>query len=189
MADIVISPFSNSSVRDWPAYHFSALVGLLLEKWRDDGVVRVVGTGNQRHMANEIVRPHPSDRVENACGRLSWDELVESLKAAACVIGNNSGIPHLAGYYGRPTVCVCGGSHQRLEWRPLGFSVVVVSRVLGCSPCQLDHGHVSPFAKACLREIKPEVVAEAAISIMDRVRSHVAVAEGNPDASGGATLL
>ena len=91
------------------------------------------------------------------------------LGRARCVIGNNSGIVHLGGHFGVPTVCVFGGSHQRGEWHARGVSVVTVSRTIGCSPCQLDHGGVSPYGKACLREIAPEEVADATVLAIERV--------------------
>jgi ADP-heptose:LPS heptosyltransferase len=166
--DIVIAPFSNSPIRDWPGTHYADLIGLLLEHLAGDCRIRVTGAANQRLGASEIVRYHPADRVINTCGRLSWDAVLLALRGADCVIGNNSGIAHVSGYFGTPTVCVFGGSHQRLEWRPRGDNVVVLSRVIGCSPCHLDHGHVSPYGKACLREITPKEVAEAAMMMMER---------------------
>jgi ADP-heptose:LPS heptosyltransferase len=168
---IVVAPFSNSDIRDWPTGHWAALIGLLLERWTEGGTIRVIGTRNQMLRAAEVVRAFDATRVVNMCGHMAWDAVLAQLRAAACVIGNNSGVAHLAGFYGVPTVCVFGGSHQRMEWRPLGFNVVTVSRVIGCSPCQLDHGQVSPYAKACLREIAPETVADAAFRIMERVKA------------------
>ena len=167
MSMIVVAPFSNSSIRDWPVGHWARLIGLLLDRWT--GAIRVIGTRNQMLGAAEVVRAFDATRVLNACGHMAWEEVLIELRSAACVIGNNSGVAHLAGFYGAPTVCVFGGSHQRMEWRPLGLNVVVLSRVIGCSPCQLDHGQVSPYAKACLREIAPETVAKAAFTVMERV--------------------
>jgi ADP-heptose:LPS heptosyltransferase len=167
MSTIVIAPFSNSEIRDWPVGHWARLIGLLLDRWA--GEIHVIGTRNQMLRAAEVVRAYDATRVMNMCGHMVWNEALAGLRRAACVIGNNSGVAHVAGFYGAPTVCVFGGSHQRLEWRPLGFNVVVLSRVIGCSPCQLDHGQISPYAKACLREIAPETVANAAFGIMDRV--------------------
>ena len=169
MSDIVIAPFSNSDIRDWPIDHYGTLVGLLLERLAADDRIRIIGTRNQKLRACEIVRPYPATRVVNACGLHAWAEVVEQLRRARCIISNNSGVGHLGGHYGVPTVCVFGGSHQRHEWRPLGRSVVLVSRAIGCSPCQLDHGGVSPYGKACLREIAPEEVAGAAFMIMGRI--------------------
>lgn len=167
MSTIVIAPYSNSAIRDWPAHHFTSLIGLLLDGWRDrDGIIRVVGTASQRLRANAIVRPYRADRVLNDCGRLAWSLVVDELRDAACVIGNNSGIAHLAGSLGVPTVCIFGGSHQRREWRPLGFNVILLSREIGCSPCHLDHGANCSNGLACLREITPDVVAEATLDAL-----------------------
>ena len=170
MTDIVVAPFSNSDIRDWPIGHYARLIALLLDAVEDGATIRVIGTRNQKQRAFEIVRAFDATRVVNECGHKSWPEVLAMLRRAACVIGNNSGVAHLAGFFGVPTVCVFGGSHQRLEWRPLGFNVTVVTRVIGCSPCQLDHGQFSPYAKACLREIEPGSVAEAALATMARVR-------------------
>ena len=168
MSDILIAPFSNSDIRDWPVAHFAALAGLLLDRLDGDVRLCVIGTAGQKMRAREIVRPHPVDRVVNLCGRLTWAEVVARLKVAPCIIGNNSGITHLGGYFSVPTVCVFGGSHQRHEWRALGSSVITVSRAIGCSPCQLDHGGSSPYDKACLREIEPHIVADAVTRSMSQ---------------------
>lgn len=171
MSDIIVAPFSNSVIRDWQPEHVSKMISLLLDTPQVTGLIRVIGTPGQRLGACEIVRFHPSDRVFNDCGRMPWPAVVGSLRDAACVIGNNSGIAHLAGALGTPTVCVFGGSHQRLEWRPRGQNVVVVSRVIGCSPCHLDHGHSSPYSKACLRDIQPAEVRDAVVMIMARAQN------------------
>lgn len=168
MNDIIVAPFSNSAIRDWPAGHFSNLIALLLEGMTASARIRVVGAPGQRLGGCEIVRSHPADRVVNECGRLAWPAVLRMLQGAGCVIGNNSGIAHVSASFGTPTVCVFGGSHQRLEWRPRGANVVVLSRAIGCSPCHLDHGHLSPYAKACLYDISPSVVCDAALSVMAR---------------------
>lgn len=171
MNAIVIAPFSNSAIRDWPARHFVALVELLLQGEVTAGCpIRIIGTASQRARAAAIVRPYPTDRVVNECGRLSWPQVITTLRSAACIIGNNSGIAHLGGYYGVPTICIFGGSHQRLEWRPLGFNVVLLSRSIGCSPCHLDHGSRCPYGLACLQEISPAEVAAAVSSAIGAAR-------------------
>ena len=170
MSEVIVAPFSNSDIRDWPLVRYAELVGLLLERLPPETAIRVIGTPSQKLRVNQIVRPYPATRVTNECGRLSWAEVIVRLKTAACVIGNNSGVGHLGGYFGVPTVCVFGGSHPRGEWRPLGESVVLVSRVIGCSPCQLDHATGSPYGKACLWEISAQAVCDAVLAAMDRMR-------------------
>jgi ADP-heptose:LPS heptosyltransferase len=163
---IVLAPFSNSALRDWPAMHFAALARLLIE--RTDGAIpiRVFGTQAQRLRANQIVRGLRADLVSNDCGRLPWSSVEAELAAARCVIGNNSGIAHISANLGTPTVCIFGGSHQRLEWRPLGPSVVTVSNVIACSPCHADHRGRCDYGLSCLREIAPETIADVVCDIL-----------------------
>lgn len=168
MSGIVIAPFSNSGIRDWPGSHFARLIGLLLDRVAPTEPLRIIGMASQRLRACEIVRSHPATRVLNQCGRLSWEEMVAMVRGARCVIANNSGVSHLGGHFGVPTVSIFAGTHNRREWGALGSSVVIVSRVIGCSPCQLDHGQVSPYDKACLREISPEAVADAVEAALGR---------------------
>jgi ADP-heptose:LPS heptosyltransferase len=169
MTGLVIAPFSNSGIRDWPGRHFSTLIGLLLDRLPGTTTIAVIGTASHRLRANEIVRSHPADRVRNLSGRQSWSEMAGLLKSSDAAVVNNSGVAHLAGYLGVPTVSIFAGTHQRREWRALGSSVVLVTRAIGCSPCQLDHGQTSPYDKACLRQIDPETVADAVFANMARV--------------------
>jgi ADP-heptose:LPS heptosyltransferase len=164
MSDIIIAPFANGDIRDWQPYHFSTLIGLLLERW--EGVVRVVGARSQATRAAAIVRPYDATRVVSDCGRLAWNDLVAVVRGATCVIGNNSGITHLSASLGVPTVCVFGGSHRRDEWHPMGFSAWTISRAIGCAPCHLHRARDCPYDKACLDQIDPETVARAALAAM-----------------------
>lgn len=163
---VVVAPFSNSGIRDWPGRNYAALIGLLLDRLPEAEPISVVGMRTHRLRACEIVRAFPATRVANLCGRQAREELIATLRGAACVIANNSGVSHLAASLGAPTVSIFAGTHNRREWRALGGNVVLISRAIGCSPCQLDHGQVSPYDKACLRGIAPETVAEAALRLM-----------------------
>lgn len=167
MSHIVIAPFSNSDIRDWPAAHFGALIARFVARRRE--TVHVVGAPGQAMRAREIVRPFDSSRVVNDCGRLRWEDTVALVRSAACVIGNNSGIAHLAAFEGVPTLCIFGGAHQRLEWRPLGDRVVTLSRAIACSPCQLHHAAHCPYGLACLEQISPDTAFDTAVRLIDHV--------------------
>ncbi len=171
MRHIVIAPFSNSDIRDWPAPHYRALIARLVAD--RDGLVHVVGEPGQAIRAREIVRPFDSARVINDCGRSVWGDVVNLIQSAACVIGNNSGIAHLAVFEGVPTVCVFGGAHQRLEWRPIGSHAVTLSRAIACSPCHFHHAAHCPYGLACLEQITPDAVFETVSRLVDRVPGEV----------------
>jgi len=166
MNHIVIAPFSNSDIRDWQAAHFRTLIGQLVAERNE--VVHVVGAPGQAIRAREIVRPFDPRRVVADCGRTPWSATLGLIRSAACVVGNNSGIAHLAAFEGVPTVCVFSGSHQRLEWRPIGEQVITLSRAIACSPCHFHYAAHCPFGLACLDQITPDTVFDAISRLIGR---------------------
>lgn len=165
MSEILIAPLSHNPLRDWPARHYMALIDILLTRLPDEVGIALAGSPNQRLILDEIVRPFPADRLSNTCG-LPWESVISRVREAACVVGNNSGLAHLAGFFGTPTVCIFGGSHQRTEWAPLRPNVIVLSRAIGCSPCQYHDPKDCPYDVACLREIAPATVADTVTGLL-----------------------
>jgi ADP-heptose:LPS heptosyltransferase len=150
---IVVAPFSNDQLRDWPATHFAALIGRCVTDLQV--TVKVVGTIQQREAANGIGRGFPSHRVENTCGLMSWRELVNVIAQAQVVVGNNSGVVHESAKANVPTVCIFGGSHAASEWMPRGPGVFLVTKYTACSPCARGS---CAYGKRCLHEIGPDLV-------------------------------
>jgi ADP-heptose:LPS heptosyltransferase len=154
-APVVISPFANERVRQWPAAHFRELVELI---WREHGLQTViVGTRAQRASGNIIVRGLSSEIVANACGAMSWRELVAAVDAAPYVVANNSGVAHLAAARGRWTLCVFAASHAPVEWMPRGPSAVTIVLRLPCAPCSIG-GDLCPNGVACMTDLRPKDV-------------------------------
>ena len=64
----------------------------------------------------------------NACLRnLSLPEVVEELRHCGLFIGNDSGITHIAAYWGTPTIALFGATDPRV-WGPVGRRVRVLER-------------------------------------------------------------
>jgi ADP-heptose:LPS heptosyltransferase len=152
---VVISPFANERVRQWPAAHFRELIELI---WREHGLPSlIVGARAQRASANAIVRGLSSEIVTNACGTTSWREVVAAVDAAPYVVANNSGVAHLAAARGRWTLCIFAASHSPLEWMPRGPFAVTVLRLPPCAPCSLGHD-LCPNGVACMTDLSPAEV-------------------------------
>ena len=152
---IIVAPFSNDFLKDWPSYHYAELIELCYKEFNLD--VKIIGTLNQRAHANELVRCLPGDRVANLCGAIKWQDVERLILEAALVIGNNSGIPHYSSKLGIPTICIFGGMHSEAEWMPIGKKVYLIAKHVVCSPCS---SFDCPYAKRCLTEISPKVVFE-----------------------------
>lgn len=166
---VVISPFANERVREWPLAQYRRLIERVLAA--GEGPVLVVGTRPQRVRANEVVRGFPHPEVVNSCGRLSWQELVGVIDRARYVVANNSGGAHLAAERGRWTLCLFSGSHSFVEWMPRGPRVVVLNRITDCAPCALGGGRC-PHGVACMTDLD----ADAAFDLFETARHAAAPA-------------
>jgi ADP-heptose:LPS heptosyltransferase len=165
---IIISPLSNSEVRNWGIPNYSRLVALLLE--RIDCCVILVGSKAQRDILERVVEKNERDRrILNIAGN-NWSETAASVRAADLVIANNSGVAHLAAAYGTPTLAIYSGSHQPQEWGPRGKDVRVVMAMVPCSPCGYDRMERCPNDHQCMKQIAPETIADQAIALLSGAR-------------------
>jgi ADP-heptose:LPS heptosyltransferase len=152
LSPVVISPFANERVRQWPSNHYRQLIEIIM---REHALpVIIVGTRAQRASANDLVRGLSSQDARNTCGLLSWKELVNAIDAAPYVVSNNSGVAHLAAERARWTLCLFSGSHAFSEWMPRGPRVVTMSKVVPCSPCSLAEERC-PNGTICMTELQP----------------------------------
>jgi ADP-heptose:LPS heptosyltransferase len=173
---IVISPLSNSEIRDWGLANYARLVALLLK--RTECYVVLVGSRTQRDQLDQIIDENGGDRrIINIAGSSDWFETAEVVRGADLVIANNSGIAHLAAACGSPTLGIYSGSHQPQEWGPRGTNVHVVMALVPCSPCGYDKIERCPNDHLCMKQIAPETIAEQAITILSGIRAGTLTSE------------
>lgn len=115
----VLAPFTSAwPAREWPAERWTELAAALASAG-----VRPIGIGpaDQRDRLSRVLPGH-----EYRYG-IPTDEVTDLMLGAAVTIGNDSGIAHVGGLLGVPTVCVHAGSlpHEYLfESAPTVVSVV-----------------------------------------------------------------
>jgi ADP-heptose:LPS heptosyltransferase len=168
---VVISPVSNSELRDWGMANYARLVALLLD--RADCRIVLVGSGAQHRQLERIAEENGRDpRITNVAGTSDWFGTAEIVRAADLVIANNSGVAHLAAACGTPTLAIYSGSHQPQEWGPRGDSVRAIMAVVPCSPCGFDKLEECPNDHLCMKQIAPETVADQAIAMLSDSKSN-----------------
>jgi ADP-heptose:LPS heptosyltransferase len=168
---VVISPVSNSELRDWGMANYARLVALLLD--RADCRIVLVGSAAQHRQLERIAEENGRDpRITNVAGASDWFGTAEIVQAADLVIANNSGVAHLAVACGTPTLAIYSGSHQPQEWGPRGDSVRAVMAVVPCSPCGYDKMEECPNDHLCMRQIAPETIADQAIAMLSDWKSN-----------------
>ncbi len=156
-APIVLAPYSNSSLRDWPEAYYAALLGMLLD--RTSAPIALIGAPDQRDAIAALLAPlAPDQRLTNLAGTLPWSDLPDLLRRARLVVCNNSGIAHLAAELGAPLLALYSASHQVEEWGPRGPATTVLVATLPCSPCGHDQLAACTHGHACLRGMTPDFV-------------------------------
>ena len=101
----------------------------------------------------------------NACGKLSWTELVTLIGQARLVLCVDTSIGHVAAALGTPCTSLLNGMQDYKLWRPVGQRSSYVTHEISCNPCFNTQGceHMS-----CVREI---TVSQVERSIGDVLRT------------------
>ncbi|MBI4494371.1 MAG: glycosyltransferase family 9 protein [Chloroflexi bacterium] len=163
-----------SLARRWPAERFATVGDALAEREVDHVLVLAGPAPEEAELAARVAgrTRRPAVVVADAPGPQA---LAALLARCRLVVGNDSGVMHLAAAVGTPTVAVFGPSNDR-AWAPYpataGQAEVVRER-LACSPCiHVGHRFGTPRgcpARTCLDLVEPEAVVAAAGRVLHRV--------------------
>ena len=153
---LIIHPGSGGTIKCWPQSYFLDLAARALE----------MGL-SPFFLLGPVEKENPDFAKLPGAGFpiLSDLTLVETaavLANAKIYVGNDSGITHLAAAMGRPVIAIFGPSDPG-RFGPRGRSVKIMYLNCECSPCHPgDKGSSGSKClknRACLEEIKPEMVA------------------------------
>jgi ADP-heptose:LPS heptosyltransferase len=92
------------------------------------------------------------------------ETVMERLAKARCFIGNDSGLSHLAGYMGTPTVSIFGPSDPK-RWAPVGSRVTILRGQEACPPC-FEIGEANCDESPCLAQVTVDMVLEAILAFV-----------------------
>lgn len=149
----------------WPADRFAALATGLVARGH---AVAVCGGASEREACGAVVAACGPGAVTLA-GRTSLPVQAALCARAAVVVSNDSGMAHLAGAAGAPTVAIFGSTAS--AWTaPLGPRVRVLQRPPVCSPC---FRRTCRIGYACLGSISVEDVVRAVADLVDGVPREV----------------
>jgi lipopolysaccharide heptosyltransferase II len=154
----IVHPGSTAASRRYPAESYAAVVRQLVEEhnWR----IVLTGSGSERELTREIA-VRAAVPIHDLAGTLDLPELAALISAAPVLITNNTGPSHVAAAVGTPVVCLYALTNpQHTPWQ-------VPSRVLSHDvPCRWCYRSICPEGHhACLREVPPASVVEAALDL------------------------
>lgn len=147
------------AAKRWP--HFPRLAEMF-----DD--VAIVGTPDDLYTRDGTAMRFPG-HVRSLIGGLSLRETASVLAAAGAVVANDSGLGHIAGAVGAPTILLFGPTPDATLGR-LPPNVKVLRAGLTCEPCWFGDRFAGCAGRiACLPLIEPAAVAAAIAQIQSRV--------------------
>ena len=156
---LTIFPGASIQERRWDTENFSRIAvrlaaqgfGIVVVGGREDAA-----TGSAISNAGGL----------NLAGQTTLAETAAILAQSALLISGDSGVLHLGVGLGIPTVSFFGPGIAK-KWAPRGLAHRVLNRNLSCSPCtSFGSTPRCPRQAACLREITPEMVSDAALSLL-----------------------
>jgi ADP-heptose:LPS heptosyltransferase len=149
----------------WPAESFGRLAGMFVG--RLGAAVVVFGGPDEVELAQEVLRHAPREgRVVSVAGRLGLGPLTAAARRCDLFVGNDSGPTHLAAAAGVPTLAVFSGIAAAAQWGPLGPHAASIYRAMLCAPCYLSRPGHCLYRRACVRQLHPEAVWEAALRLL-----------------------
>jgi heptosyltransferase-2 len=156
-------PVASSWNKRWP--HFVELGQRLLKRF--GGTCLVFGGPDDVDLCSSIAAEIGPGAESFADGR----ELIETaalLRRCAVVVGNDTGLTHLATAVGTPTVALFGPTTRQFGYFPRGSRTFVLERVMDCRPCTKNGLERCPRRRdlACLAEITVNDVLGACCTLI-----------------------
>jgi lipopolysaccharide heptosyltransferase II len=155
----VLHPGASAPSRRYPAESFAAAAGRLA---LEDGWHAVItGDADERSLV-EAVQLRAGPGAAALAGVLNLAEMAALIQKAPLLLTNNTGPAHMAAALGTPVVDIYAGTNpQHMPWTS---SSRVIMHEVACAPC---YKSVCPMGHhECLRAIPPDVVVQAARSLM-----------------------
>ena len=121
--DVVVHPGSGSPDKCWPLEKFVKLIERI-KRMKKDVRVLLGEVETERWSADEVTS---LEKVAPVRRTGTYVELLNELRTASLMVGNDSGPGHLSGIIGVPTLVLFGPTDP-VMWRPLGPHIATIRR-------------------------------------------------------------
>ena len=161
----IIFPGASFSGRQWPVAQFGRFLSELTaaQGWR----AVLCGSREEHSLCAQFIQTSGIEAT-NLAGKTSLSELVEVIRRAKLLVGNETSAVHIAAAVGTPSVCILGGGHYgrfmpyvvNCANQPIPVPVVHRMNCFGCN-WQCTQPHDKDVAMPCISAITIDQVIEA----------------------------
>lgn len=159
---IALCPFTTRPQKHWMEPYW----GELAQRVRDLGLGRCVlfGGPDDRAAADRIMAGMPPETVD-LVGATRVSDLSALLEKAQLLIGVDTGLTHIGSAVRRPVIALFGSTRPYTHGAESPLKVLYHD--LPCAPCKRNPTCGGVFM--CMRDLKPERVAVAAVEMLEAV--------------------
>jgi len=151
----------GSPAHRWPIEDFSKVINILHKKTHC--VFVITGNSKEKRLAIKLIKNASEAKIVNCTSSLNFKELAALIKRCNLFISNDTGPMHVAAILDIPLVAIFGpGYLRRFDPRNISSKAIVLHKGVDCSPCNKENCR----SLKCLKEISPEEVAKAALSLL-----------------------
>ncbi len=153
---------------NWPnkMWYYKNFIEVAKKLFEMDDNIKIVLLGSPaEYKTNDKVRKAFPKKIINLTGKIPLDDVPGVISQSKLMIGNDSGLMHISGAVGTPTIVICGVGNPKHS-RVLGKDkCVVVFKNDFCKPCMIDNRNCKLKYK-CMKVVKPEHVIEEVKKIL-----------------------
>jgi heptosyltransferase-2 len=144
----------------WFPERFAAVADWAIGRY--DAQVLIFGSAGDGPSAAEV-KKNSRHSLLDISGKTNLKEAIALIASCDLFVSNDSGLMHIAGALGIPTVAIFGSTNP-VTTSPIGGNSIVVHHDVPCGPCLKA---VCPKDFRCMKLITVEEVCEAARKLMD----------------------
>ena len=156
---IVLAPIASFAPKRWGIENYSKVIDLFLKDKSLENFKVVILAGASDDYVDQI--DINSDRVVNLKGETNLSEVKAIIKNAKLVLGNDTGMGHIAEAFNIPSLVIFGPTHKDLGFGTYRENSKVIDVDLWCRPCS-GTGKKKCFRKEqyCMSLISPDRVMQ-----------------------------
>ncbi len=167
---VAIAPGARWPSKRWPAHHFAALV----QRLDAQGGVHflVLGTAEEHALAATVTAAAPGSS-HDCSGRFDILETAALLEHCRLLIGNDSGLLHVAESVGCPVLGFFGPTSPAFGYAPYRPNSRFLHRPPPCNPCSKNGSRPCHRpTHECMQNLGVDEAADAAMAILNAGRVH-----------------
>jgi heptosyltransferase-2 len=158
---VLIAPGSVWATKRWTEYGYTQVAQQLVQQGFE---VIWTGSADERMLCERLAEDVPGSL--SRAGVWNWRQLLDAMRDARVLIGNDSGAMHLAAVAGCPIVAIFGATTLDLGYRPWSQRAIVVQKDLPCRPCGRHGGTKCPLGTLdCMKSVGVDEVLKASLRL------------------------